>query len=131
MKGTELGKATGFCAKSANIWQVVGWILTIFKIVIPIILIVLGMIDLGKAVVASKDDEIKKSMKSLMFRAIAAVAIFFVPTIVGLIMGIVSGFNNDTNGVEKDFNICRACLVNPSKGKCASAATSANNADAQ
>ena len=52
-----------FCASTANIWQLIGYVLLVFKIVIPILLIVFGMLDLGKAVVASKDDEIKKSIK--------------------------------------------------------------------
>ena len=59
--GTEIGTETmGFCANTANIWQVVGYVLLAFKIVIPILLIIFGMLDLGKAVIASKDDEIKK-----------------------------------------------------------------------
>lgn len=114
----------GFCAQSANIWQVVGYVLLVFKIVIPILLIILGMIDLGKAVVASKDDEIKKSMKSLMWRAIAAVAIFFIPTIIGLFMGLVSNFS--ASGAKDDFDICRACITNPRKGTCVNYANTAN-----
>ena len=121
----EIGTASGFCADSANIWQVVGYLLLVFKIVIPIVLIILGMIDLGKAVVASKDDEIKKSMKTLLFRAIAAIAIFFIPTIIGLFMGLVSNFNS--SGAESDFDICRKCIANPGKGKCAEFANKANN----
>lgn len=114
----EIGTAdAGFCADSANIWQVVGYVLLIFKIVIPILLIILGMIDLGKAVVASKDDEIKKSIKSLMWRAIAAVVIFFVPTLISLIMGLVSNFGD--SGAKSDFEICRTCISNPRDGsKC-------------
>ena len=55
--GTEIGTETmGFCANTANIWQVVGYVLLAFKIVIPILLIIFGMLDLGKAVIASKDD---------------------------------------------------------------------------
>ncbi len=119
------GKENGFCATSANIWQVVGYVLLVFKIVIPIILIVLGMIDLGKAVVASKDDEIKKSVKSLGMRAVSAVIIFFVPTLVGLVMGLVSNFG--ASGAQNDFNICRSCLVNPNKGACQTYADSANS----
>ena len=120
----EIGTASGFCADSANIWQVVGYLLLVFKIVIPIVLIILGMIDLGKAVVASKDDEIKKSMKTLLFRAIAAIAIFFIPTIIGLFMGLVSNFN--ASGAESDFKVCRACITNPGKGTCADYAKKAN-----
>ena len=39
-------------------------IIPLIQIGIPIILIILGMLDLGKAVIASKEDEIKKGMDS-------------------------------------------------------------------
>jgi len=54
-----------FCTETQSVWKLVGNILGVFKIVIPILVIIFGMIDLGKAVVASKDDEIKKAAKSL------------------------------------------------------------------
>ena len=122
----EIGTNSGFCTDSANIWQVVGYILLIFKIVIPILLIILGMIDLGKAVISGKDDEIKKNMKSLMIRAIAAVVIFFIPTLVSLIMGLVSNFSD--SGAKADFDVCKQCIASPGKGKCADAAKKANGA---
>ena len=78
----------GFCAKTANIWQIVGYVLLIFRIAIPILLIVFGAIDLGKAVIASKEDEIKKATGSLVRRAIAAVVIFLLPTIVTFLIGL-------------------------------------------
>lgn len=109
----EVGTSSGFCHDSAGIWQVVGWILLVFKIVIPIMLIILGMIDLGKAVVASKDDEIKKSIKSLAMRAVAAVVIFFIPTLIGIVMGLVSNFSS--SGAKVDYEVCRKCITNPSK----------------
>lgn len=109
----EVGTSSGFCHDSAGIWQVVGWVLLVFKIVIPIMLIILGMIDLGKAVVASKDDEIKKSIKSLAMRAIAAVVIFFIPTLIGIVMGLVSNFSS--SGAKADYEVCRKCITNPSK----------------
>ena len=51
-----LAAAINFCTKTKAIWVLVGRILGIFKIVIPLLVIIFGMIDLGKAVVASKDD---------------------------------------------------------------------------
>lgn len=92
-----------------QLWQVIGWVLWIFKIVIPILIIVFGMIDLGKAVVASKDDEIKKAMKSLAMRAVAGVVIFFIPAIVGLIFSIVDSFN----AVKGTYDVCKNCIVSP------------------
>ena len=63
-------------------------VIPLIQIGIPIILILLGMIDLGKAVIASKEDEIKKAQGMLIKRIIYAVAVFFVVTIVMLVFGI-------------------------------------------
>lgn len=113
---TSTSKSDGiaFCESTANIWQIVGYVLLVFKIVIPLLLIILGMLDLGKAVIASKDDEIKKSITSLVKRAVAAVIIFLLPTIVSFLIGVIGGFNKDA---EADYNVCRACIVNPG-GEC-------------
>jgi hypothetical protein len=112
-----------FCADTANIWQIVGYVLLVFKIVIPVLLIILGMIDLGKAVVASKSDEVKKAATQLGFRAIAAVAIFLIPTIISLIMGFVTDFSD--SGAKKDFETCRACITRPNGSTCTGKVTAA------
>lgn len=112
-----------FCTETANLWQIVGWVLLVFKIIIPILLIVFGMLDLGKAVVASKDDEIKKAGKSLGFRAASAIVIFLIPTIIGFIMGFVSDFKS--SGAKTDFDICQKCIVRPNGNACINAANAA------
>ena len=99
----------GFCGETVEVWSLIGKILLIFKIVIPILIIIFGMIDLGKAVVASKDDEIKKAVKSLGMRAIAGVFIFFVPTLVGFVIALAAGFGD----VQEDYDICEACVAHP------------------
>ena len=72
-------------------------IFPIIQIGIPILLIVMGSIDLGKAVMSSDDKEIKGATGKLIKRAIAAVAVFFVTTIVTLLMNL---FNTSDSGVE-------------------------------
>ena len=68
---------------------------------IPIILIVLGVMDLGKAVISSDDKEVKQAQGRLVKRFIYAVAIFFIVTLVSLIMNLVTtGVNED----DKDMN---------------------------
>ena len=70
-------------------------------IVIPIALILLGTIDLGKAVIASDDKEVKAAQSRLIKRFIYAALIFFVPMLVGVIMNIVSvGGEGDTASWE-------------------------------
>lgn len=111
----KIGDANeGFCATTANIWQIVGYVMLVFRIAIPILLIVYGALDLGKAVIASKDDEIKKATKGLTMRAIAAVAIFLIPTIVSFIFGMVTGFSN----AKDDFEICKSCITSPGGTTC-------------
>lgn len=114
-----VGGADGFCSQTANIWQILGYVLLVFKIVIPILLIIFGMIDLGKAVIASKEDEIKKATGSLVRRAIAAVIIFLLPTLISFIMTIVGGFSSDA---KEDFDVCKSCITSPG-GECAAKAS--------
>lgn len=110
----DVGVQNGFCANTANLWQLVGVILLIFKIIIPIILIIFGMIDLGKAVISSDDKAVSKATKSLLMRLIAAVAIFFIPTVVGFAFSLVGAFNS---GVKDDFDVCRACITKPNQSE--------------
>lgn len=88
---------------------VVSTIVTVIKIVVPILLIVFGMLDLGKAVMASKEDEIKKGQQTFIKRIIAAVIVFFILQLTQMIFRFVSGNDND---VLSCFN----CFVNGDEG---------------
>ena len=70
-------------------------VINIIQIGIPIILIILGSIDLGKAVISSKDDEVKKAQKAFLRRLMYAVAVFLVVWIVKLVLGYVPKIFND------------------------------------
>ncbi len=104
----KLLAAVNFCTKTKSVWVLVGKILSVFKIVIPLLIIIFGMIDLGKAVVASKDDEIKKAAKQLGMRILAGVVIFFIPVIVSFAFTLADGFD-----AEGDYSTCEACITNP------------------
>ena len=92
-----------FCSDTKEVWNLVGKILGVFKIVIPLLVIIYGMIDLGKAVVASKEDEIKTAAKRLLIRIIAGICVFFVPTIVGFAFRLA---NNGDDGA-----LCQQCIT--------------------
>ena len=113
--------AEAFCVQSAPIWQLLGRILMVFKIVIPILLIVFGMIDLGKAVIASKEDAIQKATETLIKRLIAGVVIFFIPFLVGAIFNLIDSFNTDLNSSEYQYNVCEKCVTSPNGEKCKTA----------
>ena len=69
--------------------------LNIIRIAAPALLIVLCAIDLGTAVVSDDKDVLKKSASRVIRRCLAAIAIFFVPLIVEVLINIVE----DSGGI--------------------------------
>lgn len=73
-------------------------IFPLVQIIIPIGLIIFGTIDLGKAVIASDEKEVKAAQSRLLKRFIYAALIFFVVTLVSALMSIIAtGGEGDTN----------------------------------
>ena len=67
--------------------EIFGWV----KILVPIILIVLSTIDYSKAVLISEKDETMQATKRLSKRIVIAIIIFFLPTLIHLVVDI---YNN-------------------------------------
>lgn len=108
------GTENGFCAATATFWQFVGYFLLVFKIVIPSILIIIGIITLGKAVISSDDKDMKNGVRSMIKKFVVAVVIFFIPSIVGALFGFVQDFKE----VKADYNVCSKCISNPKGSYC-------------
>ena len=70
------------------LWNLVGFIVKAIWFGVPILLIIFGMIDLGKAVIASKEDEIKKATKAFGKRFLYAVAVFLVVWLVRTVLNL-------------------------------------------
>lgn len=101
------------CAGLGPIVAVIKALFNIIKIFIPIILLIMGVVDLSKAVLASDDKEVKAATGKLVKRAIAAVAIFFAVTLVDAIMGLVgAGEEVDSNTGEKTSSSWSDCWRN-------------------
>ena len=102
-----------FCMDTANIWYFIGRLVTILKICIPILIIILGSVDLGKAVIASDDKAIKSATGALVKRFVAGIVIFLLPSIVTAVFNMLSGWN----AIKSDATNCASCISNPS-GSC-------------
>ena len=81
-------------------------IVNLIKIGVPILLIIFGMLDLGKAVVAQKEDEIKKSQQLFVKRLLSAALVFFVVVIVEVVFNLVA--TNEKAGIWN----CVDCFIN-------------------
>lgn len=75
-----------------------------FRILVPLAVLALGIIDFAKAVFVSKEDDMKKTQQTFIKRLIVAVAIFFIPTFVNLLLDVANtvwGWNAGTCEIEK------------------------------
>lgn len=94
-----------------RVMGIVKLVMKVICIIVPIVLIVLGTLDLFKAVTAGKDEEIKKKQKALITRLVAGVLVFLVPTIVTVLFNLLGykDWKNCWNGAldsyEDLFNI--------------------------
>ena len=79
-----------------------GTVVNLIKIAVPILLIIFGMLDLGKAVMAQKEDEIKKGQQTFIKRVIAAVIVFFVVAITQMVVGLIASSADEDEGELKN-----------------------------
>ena len=91
------GNLTGIPEK---IPELTSFAFTLVQIAVPIILILLGSIDLMKGLTAQKEDEIKKGQKVLVKRIITGVIIFFVVVVVKFLVSIVADSTNSIDIVD-------------------------------
>jgi D-alanyl-lipoteichoic acid acyltransferase DltB (MBOAT superfamily) len=91
-----LEQACGFDIPD-RIADLVSMIIMLIQYGVPILLIIFGMLDLGKAVIASKEDEIKKGQNMFIKRLIAAVIVFFVVAVVKLVVGLAAEDDDKKN----------------------------------
>ena len=102
-----------FCAATSGflkVFKIIGYVIVVIKILVPIALIIFGSIDFAKAVISSNDDAIKKATSAVIQRAIIAVMVFFIPTIVYYFVGLMG---NAIDRNDSYFSNCNTCLLKP------------------
>lgn len=102
-----------FCEEDGVLktFQIVSYLIMIIKILVPLLLIIFGSIDLGKAVIAGDDKAIQAASKMLVTRAIGGIIIFFIPTIINFAVGLVASWSS----VKNEFINCQTCLNSASE----------------
>lgn len=73
-----------------NVLALVRQIVKYLQILIPIGLILMGTIDMGKAVIAGDEKKIKEAQKPFVKRLISAIIVFLIPFIVNLAITLVA-----------------------------------------
>lgn len=95
----------------------VSMVVTLIKIGIPVILIIFGMMDLGKAVMGNDEKEMKAAQSKFIRRCLYAAVVFFVVAIVQFLVGVIDENQDDSEkvGYGNNARSCIQCFIN---GKC-------------
>ena len=107
----------------AKVPEVFSLLILLLQIGVPILLVIYGMIDLSKGVMAQKEDEIKKGQQVFINRIIAGALVFFIVALVKLLVGVVGGDSSNKTGIVSCIN----CFLN---GECVTATNSGDGGEA-
>ncbi len=79
-----------------EITNITSLLYTLVKVAIPLLLIIFGMLDFGRAVIAGDEKEIKEKQKLFGKRLIAAVLVFLIFSIVELIINLIAPTDSES-----------------------------------
>ena len=108
--GSDAGKVSystimdGGCPSGEPIFKLAKSAYGVLRIAAPIVLVLFASLDLGKAVIASDEGQIKKAQSHLIKRIAAAVVVFLVFVIIELFVGMVSGGSDAMSCVNQFLN---------------------------
>ena len=95
-----------FCETSnvLSVLRMCGYLLTILKLFVPIIIIIWGTLKFYNAVTKGSSDSFNKQLKSLLYRVGIGIMVFFIPTIIDAIL---------VNFIPEESKKCEACILKP------------------
>ena len=85
--------------------KIISILYNVIQIAVPVVLVVMGSLDLMKGITAQKEDDIKKGQQLFVKRLISAAIVFFVFIIVKLVISFVA--DNSTNNIMD----CAECFI--------------------
>ena len=97
-----------------KVFQVIGYILYIIKILVPVIIIILGSIEFGKAAISKDEKSIMVAANNLINKFIIGVLIFMIPTLLDASLNLVEG----TKEATQTYETCTTCLFSPFNDEC-------------
>ena len=80
-----------------QLFNIVATIIKLIKIAVPVILIIFGMIDFAKSVVAKNEDDVKKFRKQFISRVVSAIIVFVIVFVVQFAVNLISSVEDTTN----------------------------------
>ena len=107
-------KLSNICNDSATTvrtMRLLGYLLLVAKILIPIILLGVGVYMMFNAMMNGEPEAVQSAAKKLIWKFIAAVIVFLLPSFINTIFQFVEKSNEKV----ADYDRCRVCILDPSK----------------
>ena len=97
-----------------EMFNLVSTIIKGFKIVVPILLVIWGMLDFAKSIIAKKEEDVKTYRKAVINRFISAVLVYLMIFIVQFVVNIVDGVETKSENGETvgDLWACSKKFIN-------------------
>ncbi len=102
------------CQNTVKGWRVVGVLVTIIKILVPVIIIVTSIVPIFNSLLKGNADETIKSWQQIGRKIAAGVIVFLIPTLVGSSVKIFVGEDYQSS----DVSYCVDCFANPVGDDC-------------
>lgn len=105
-----------FCSQNGvkQVMHIIGLIIFFAKITVPLILVIMGTLDFYQSIKDPDSKGMKDQLLKFVKRILAAIIIFFIPTIVNFIFSLVDNAMNYTN----NFSDCSDCVFKPFNDTC-------------
>lgn len=87
--------------------RLVGIAITIVKIIVPIIMIIMGSIDMAQAVVSKDQSALQKQLIVLGRRLAIGALVFFAPSVILGLFHMIDGIDS----VDSKFSTCMDCIL--------------------
>ena len=102
--GTGANKATGI---PAFLPPITSFLVALLQVAIPVVLIIAGILEMIKAIVAGNPDQVSKSKNKLIKKFVAALIAFFVITLLTTVVKMTAESNE-----KATFVACMSCFLN-------------------
>lgn len=90
------------------ILNIISYVIDFIKIGVPLLLIIFGMFDLAKGVVAKKEEDVKKYQSLFFKKLLAGAMVFFVVSITIFLLKLLD--SAETNGRSTDDYEALKCI---------------------
>lgn len=80
-----------------ELFNMVSTIINLIRVAVPVLLIIWGMLDFAKSVIAKNEDDVKKYRKSFISRVVSAVIVFLIVFVVQFTVNLISSVEDTTN----------------------------------